>query len=159
MILIVLSAILNLLHPIHISISEVNHNPKVKALEISMRIFLDDLELSIRNKKQEPDLDLLNPGKGRTTDQLVSEYLAEMVRIKVDKKQLSINYLGSELDGPALVCYVEVKNVKKYSTIEFTNRVILETHDDQSNLVNFNHMDKVKTLRLTNDKPTDTITF
>lgn len=159
MILIFLSAVLSVLHPIHISISEVDHNPQVKALEVTMRIFLDDLELSIRNKKNEPELDLLNPGQNRTTDQLVSEYLTEMVKIKVDKKQLPIHYLGSELDGPALICYVEVKNVKKFTTIEFTNRVIHETHSDQSNIVNVNRDDKVKSLRLTNENPTGSVSF
>jgi hypothetical protein len=159
MILILLSTILSTLHPIHVSISEVEHNQKVKALEITMRIFLDDLELSIRNNKNEPELDLLNPGQNRTIDQLVSEYLGEKVKVKVDKKTLPVNYLGSEMDGPALICYIEVKNVKKFSTIEFTNRVIHETHQDQSNLINVNHLDKVKSLRLTNEKPTDVVSF
>lgn len=159
MIALIFSTLIALVHPIHISITEVDHNPKVKALEITMRIFLDDLELAIRNSRNEPELDLLEPGNNRTTDQLVSEYLNEMVKVRVDKKLLPINYLGSEMDGPALICYVEVRNVRKFSTIEFTNRVIFETHDDQSNLINVNHMDKVKSLRLTNAKPTGSVTF
>src|ERR1044071_4224177 len=123
-------------HPIHLSITEIEHNEKSKALQITMRIFVDDLELSIRKKINDPELDLLEPGKGRTTDNLVKEYLAEAVKMKVDKKAVKLNYIGHEIEGPAIICYVEIENIKKFSTIEVTNRVILETHDDQSNLVN-----------------------
>lgn len=146
-------------HPIHLSITEIEHNEKSKALQITMRIFIDDLELSIRKKANDEELDLLEPGKGRTTDDLVKAYLAEMVKVKVDKKLGKTNYIGHEIEGPAMICYVEIQNIKKFTTIEITNKVILDTHDDQSNLVNINFKDKVKSLRLTNDEPTGSVSF
>jgi hypothetical protein len=146
-------------HPIHLSITEIDHNEKSKALQITMRIFVDDLELSIRKKINDQELDLLEPGNGRTTDNLVKDYLLEAVKLKVDKKTVKINYIGHEIEGPAMICYVEIENIRKFTTIEITNRVILETHDDQSNLVNVNYHDKVKSVRLTNDQPTASVTF
>jgi hypothetical protein len=146
-------------HPIHLSITEVDHNEKSKALQITSRIFIDDLELSIRSKVNEEELDILEPGKGRTTDELVKAYLNDVIKFKVDKKAVKINYLGHEIEGPAMICYVEIENVKKFSTIEVTNKVNLETHDDQSNLVNVNYKGKVKSLRLTNEEPTGSVTF
>jgi hypothetical protein len=146
-------------HPIHLSITEIDHNEKSKALQMSMRIFIDDLELAIRKKTNEEELDLLEPGQGRKTDELVKAYLAEVVRMKVDKKQVKLNYLGSEIEGPAIICYVEIENIKKFTTIEMTNKIILEIHDDQSNLVNVNFKGKTKSLRLTNDEPTGIVTF
>ena len=146
-------------HPIHLSVTEVEYNEKSKAIQMTMRIFIDDLELSIRKKNNDEELDLLEPGKGRTTNDLVKAYLAENVKVKVDKKLMKTNYIGNEIEGPAMICYVEIENIKKFSTIEVTNRVILETHDDQSNLVNVNYKNKVKSVRLTNDTPTASITF
>lgn len=146
-------------HPIHLSITEVDHNEKSKALQITSRIFIDDLELSIRSKVNEEELDILEPGKGRTTDELVKAYLTDVIKFKVDRKAVKINYLGHEIEGPAMICYVEIENVKKFSSIEVTNKVNLETHDDQSNLVNVNYKGKVKSLRLTNDEPTGAVSF
>lgn len=146
-------------HPIHLSITEIEHNEKSKALQMTMRIFIDDLELSIRKKINDEELDLLEPGKGRTTDELVKAYLADAVKVKVDKKFGKQNYIGHEIEGPAMICYVEIENIKKFTTIEVTNKIILETHDDQSNLVNVNFKGKVKSLRLTNDQPTGSVTF
>lgn len=147
------------LHPIHVSIAEIDHNEEVRALQITLRIFIDDLELSIRNKTSSPELDLLNPGTSTTTDQLVKDYLSNALRLRVDNKPLKTNYLGHEIEGPAMICYIEVPNVRKFKSIEVTNTAILETHEDQSNLVNVNYKEKVKSLRLTNDRPTGTVTF
>ena len=146
-------------HPIHLSITEVEYNEKSRAIQMTTRIFIDDLELAIRKQTNEEELDLLEPGKGRTTNDLVRAYLAEHVKVKVDKKLAKTNYIGNEIEGPAIICYVEIENIKKFSTIEVTNKVNLEIHDDQSNLVNVNYKNKVKSIRLTNDTPTLSITF
>ncbi|MFZ5972139.1 MAG: DUF6702 family protein [Bacteroidota bacterium] len=147
------------LHPIHVSITEVTHNEKVKALQLTVRIFIDDLETSVRNQVKEPELDLLTPGKDRTTDALVKAYLAERFFVKVDKKLTKQNYLGHEIEGPAMVCYIEIENIKKFTSLEITNRVIHEIYDDQSNLVNVNYQDKVKSMRLTVEEPTGVVVF
>src|SRR5882762_9160240 len=54
-------------HPLHVSVSEINYSEKDKALQITSRIFIDDLELSIRHQRKEPDMDLLAPNNGLTT--------------------------------------------------------------------------------------------
>lgn len=155
----VLFAFLLSFHPIHVSITEVEHNEKSKALQMTLRIFIDDLETSIRKSVNQPELDLLNPGTGKTTDQLVKEYLSDKFIVRVDKKLGKQNFLGHEIEGPAIICYIEIENIKKFNSLEFTNRVILETHEDQSNLINVNFQSKVKSLRLTIEKPTDVVVF
>lgn len=158
MISVLLSFFLSL-HPIHVSIAEIDHNEEARALQITLRIFIDDLELSIRNKIDSPEMDLLNPGGTTSTDQLVKDYLAAALKLKVDNRAVQTNYLGHEIEGPAMICYIEVGNIKKFRTIEVTNKAILETHEDQSNLVNVNYKEKVKSLRLTNERPTGVVTF
>lgn len=147
------------LHPIHVSVTEINFNEKNKSLEITSRIFIDDLELSIRAGKRNESLDLLHPGEGVTTDQLAGEYLREHLRVKVDGKSPKINYLAHEIDDLAMVCYLEIEGVRKLRTIEVTNSVIQETHADQSNLVHVTYRGPVKSMRLTRDKPTGTLEF
>ena len=147
------------LHPIHVSVTEIEYNEKHKSLQIISRIFIDDLELSVRSKTKRESLDLLEPGSGTTTDQLVSAYLAEHLKIRLDGKPAKIKYLAHEREDLALICYLEVEGVKKFGKIEITNNVIQETHDDQSNLVHVTYKGPVKSLRLIRDKPTDILTF
>lgn len=147
------------LHPIHLSVSEINYSEKDKALQITSRIFLDDLELSIRNQRKQPDLDLLEPGAGLTTEQLISAYVLKNFTVKLDGKLLKLNFLGFEREDPAVICYIEIENVKKFKTIEVKNEVIMETHDDQSNLIHVTYKGPVKSLRLMRDKSSDVLTF
>jgi hypothetical protein len=147
------------LHPVHMSVTEINYSEKDKALQITSRIFIDDLELSIRRDLQDEDLDLLKPDNGKTTDQLISAYLAKHLKVKVDGKQVVQKYLGSEVEDVAIICYIEIPNIKKLKTIETLNDVIQETHSDQSNLVHVTYKEKLKSLRLTIEKPSDILTF
>lgn len=152
-------SILLFFHPIHLSVSEINYSEKDKALQITARIFLDDLELSIQNELNEKELDLLEPGNSRATEKLISDYVTKRFTIKLDGKIQKLNFLGFEREDPAVICYIEIENVKKFKTIEIKNDVIMETHPDQSNLVHVTYKGPVKSLRLVRDKPSDVLTF
>ncbi len=146
--------VLWLLHPMHVSVTEIQYNEKNKSFEIISRIFIDDLELSIRNKAKDETLDLLKPNGSQTTDQLVSAYLREKLTIRLDGKLVKINYIAHEIEDAAMICYLEIEGVKKVRTVEVTNSVIQETHSDQSNLVHVTYLGPIKSLRLVHDKPT-----
>jgi hypothetical protein len=143
----------------HISVTEIEFDEKDKALEIMMRVFMDDLELTLRNDLNQPELDILSPKNGKTIDQMVDEYLKKHFKISLDNKAQTINFLGHEEEGDAFIFYLEVSKVKKFKAIQIQNSIITETHDDQSNLVHVTVKEKVKSLRLTRNNPADKITF
>jgi hypothetical protein len=157
--IVLLYSLLFFLHPVHISVSEINYSEKDKALQITSRMFIDDLELSIRNKRKEPELDLLDPKDGLTTDQLVSEYIKDHFKVKLDGKLQKLNLLGHEKEDVAIICYIEIEKVKKFKTIEVFNDVITEIHDDQSNLVHVTYKGPIKSVRLMRDKPSEVFRF
>lgn len=147
------------LHPIHLSVSEINYSEKDKALQITSRIFVDDLETSIRKKLNQPELDILKPTGGQSTDQLVSAYINDHFKVKLDNKPQKLSYLGHEIEDAAIICYIEIEKVKKFKTLEVFNDIIQETHEDQSNLIHVTYKGPVKSLRLLRDKPMDILTF
>lgn len=146
-------------HPIHVSVTEIEYNEKNKSLQIISRIFIDDLETSIRSQLKQESLDILEPKNGMTTDQLVSNYLKEHFRIQLDSKPVKVNYIAHEIEDLAIICYLEIENVKKLKSIEVTNTVIQETHDDQSNLVHVTYKSPVKSMRLIREKPSETFKY
>jgi ABC-type microcin C transport system permease subunit YejE len=147
------------LHPIHISVTEIEFDEKEKSLEIMMRVFMDDLEVTLRNDTRQADLDVLEAHKNKTLDPIVSAYLKKQFKITLDNKVYDLSYLGHEEEGDAFIFYIEVQKVKKFKTIQIQNSIIMETHDDQSNLVHVTVREKVKSLRLTRNNPTDKLTF
>ena len=158
-ILSILSTVLTFFHPVHVSVTEITVDGKEKELEIISRIFIDDLETAIREAKKQPTLNLLQPGSAVTTDQLVSEYLQNRFKIILNGKAQKIKYLGHEVESEAILCYIQVVNVKKLETIEVYNSVITEVHEDQSNLINVTQRENVKSLRLMRDNPSGKLTF
>jgi hypothetical protein len=147
------------MHPIHISVTEINYNEKSKSLQITNRVFTDELELGVRAQRKEAELDLLEPKNGITTKQLVQDYLTTHIKIKIDGKPVKLNFLGFEREDISIVSYIEIENVKKLKTIEVFNDIITEIHDDQSNLVHVTYKSPVKSTRLTRDNTTETFTF
>lgn len=146
------------LHPMHVSVTEIEMNEGDKRLEIMMRVFMDDLEVTLREKFKQPELDILNP-KGRTVDQMTEEYLKGHFKITLDGKPVVTKYLGHEQEGDAFIFYIEGNNITNWKTIQIQNDIITEIYDDQSNLVHVTLHETVLSLRLTRNHPSDKLTF
>lgn len=147
------------LHPIHLSICEIDYDQSRQALEITHRIFIDDLELSLQNKYHQQTLDITLPNNGMTTDEMVRDYLQDHFQLAINGKDFSFDYLGHEVEGDIIYCYVEVTKVKKLKRIRVQNKILHELYNDQTNLVHVNHGGKVKSLKLDFGADTDELVY
>lgn len=146
-------------HPIHVSVTEIDFDEKEKTLEIMMRVFMDDFELTLRNELQKPDLDIMRPAKGTSVDELARQYLKGHFSVSLDGQVQSMRYLGHEREAEAFIFYIEVTDVRPWKTIAIHNDIIMSTYDDQSNIIHVFRNDDVKSLRLTRNTPADKLTF
>jgi len=147
-----------LLHPFHVSICEIDHDQKTNALQITHRIFLDDLEEGL-NAFYNENLDLLNPKDPNKINRLVEDYLSSRFAVIVNGKVKKIDYLGNEMGKDVMWCYMEITKVKKVNSIEIEDKVLFEVFDDQSNIIHVDYHNQIKSLRLVNSKSRDLITF
>ena len=138
------------LHPFHASVCEIEWNENSRSLEITYRMFLDDLEAAI-NTKYEADIDIMKADQKDKVDEKVDQYLTEQFRFWVNGEKTEFEYLGSELEDYALWCFIEITEIETLETLEVDNQVMLELFDDQINLVHFNKDDKVRSLKLFKD--------
>jgi hypothetical protein len=145
-------------HPLHVSVTEINYDEKDRALEIMVRIFVDDLETTLRKRENLPELDILNP-KGKTLDQMMRAYLEHSLAVSLDGKRQALNYLGAERDGEAFIFYVEIPKVRKWRKVSVFNSILTEVFDDQSNLVHVSSSSAVKSLRLNKGNPSGELSF
>lgn len=136
------------LHPIHISVTDINFDKERDALEIVTKIFLDDLENEIRSLKKEEYLDITKPGKDRTTDDLLKPYLKEHFKLKVNGKDVEYSYLGHEIETEAIYLYFQVEKVKKLKSITVENTVLLNFFDDQVNMVHVKVDGKLRSMKM-----------
>ena len=66
---------------------------------------------------------------------LLKKYLAESFTVKVNGQPKTMNLLSKEMDGDVLVCYLNVRDISKISSLEIYNSVLIETFPEQQNIV------------------------
>lgn len=147
------------LHPIHVSVCDIEYDEENKSLEIVQKIFLDDLEKAIRAQLNEPRLDITKPGGGRTTDELVKKYLQSHFSVSVNEKREPYNYLGSKIEVDALHAYLEIEKVKKLNTLAIFSDILIAEYDDQVNLVHVKVGGKIRSMKLTESDKTDMLEY
>ncbi|MEM9894815.1 MAG: DUF6702 family protein [Bacteroidota bacterium] len=159
MILAYLTTILAL-HPFHVSVADIKYKEEQDAIQISMRIFIDDLELAIQTFKENAQISITDKGSWKNTDEFIGEYLLEHLDIyDYREKEFQLQYLGAEIEEDVVWAYLEIEKVKKLRKITITNTVLLETYSDQENLVHFRAFEKVKSARLGVDKYSETFAW
>jgi len=144
------------LHPIHLTLSEVVYDEKTKAMQVTHKIFMDDLEAhieeSLKAKGKEVNLKLGTPHEHPEADRYLSEYLATHFKLLINGKTYKANFLGKEYEDVACWLYVEIPNVPKPKSIDLTDSFLMDLYDDQSNLVNFTFPQKKGSMRFVQGK-------
>ena len=155
----VLIALFPAVHPFHVSVCDIEHDTKTSALQISQRIFIDDLETGLKAFHNLPKVDTYKPDDPEKLDSLIDGYLKAKIFMAVDDKAVHFNYLGSELEGDARWAYMEVEGVSSVSEVEIGNLVLFEAFDDQKNIIHFKANGKLRSHRLSKDEKVVTFKF
>ena len=138
-------------HPFHISVTEIKDNRDQKALQMTVRLFLDDLEQGLREHSQNNELDIYQKEDSVYLNGVLEKYVLANLSIST-KKALELNYLGFEYDQDVLWCYVEATKVRPFTELTIRNTLLVSTFDDQENLVHVRKNGKVKSLRMSKSK-------
>ncbi|WP_428230019.1 DUF6702 family protein [Flavobacterium sp.] len=121
-------------HKFYMGIFQVNYTAEKKMIQITSRIFIDDLNNGMEkkyhqktfvgtDKETEADLDLLK------------KYLSENFIIKINGQSKPITFLSKEVEaGDVLVCYSRIKDVDKIKTIEISNTILIDWNAEQQNI-------------------------
>ena len=146
------------LHEFYVSISYMEYDSERKAIEVQKKIFFDDFEIALKKKNNLDKFDILK-SKTEIVDNYIEAYLKENISFEVNDKVYDINYLGHEYINGTINCYYEVLKVKKIKNIIITDRSLFSSFDEQENLIYFEMMNKLSTIRLKNPNQKDEIIF
>lgn len=130
--------ILGTTHEFHLSKCTTHFDADENALQISLLLFIDDLEEALRRQGAD-HLKLCTAQESEKAEAAMQTYLQKHFIIKIDGISQKLNFIGKEPseDLQAVWCYFEITNVKSMEKVEFINNILLEVFDDQKNLVNF----------------------
>ena len=146
-------------HEFHLSKTTVNYNTEEMAIQVSTRIFIDDLELSLKELGYD-SLKICTRKEKENAEQLIQEYINEHLIIKMDGSDLEFSFLGKEQsdDLAAVWCYLEAYDVKAFNEMSVSNTILISQFDDQKNITMIQvDKERVAHLLFTSDNTIETI--
>ncbi|PWJ42847.1 DUF6702 family protein [Sediminitomix flava] len=145
-----------LAHPLHLSLTEMQYDQDSKALQITHKIFIDDLEDAIE-KKYNLRLRLHTEKEHAESEKYVRLYIEENFTGQINNKEINFQWIGMETDMESLWAYREVSKVKKINTVIIQNTILSELFDDQKNMVHIFYKEIKRTLLFDREEKTQEI--
>jgi len=139
----------SVLHDFHVSKTEIHYKSEIESLQLSVHVFIDDLELGL-TPYSEHELNLLTEKEHPDSDSLISIYFNEVFSFSVDGQEISPLYLGKEIsdDFQGAWCYLEQEHLASFDQMEIKNTLLCEIYDDQKNIVSFKVDNKRKAFNI-----------
>ena len=121
-------------HKFYMGIFQVNYAAEKKMIQITTRIFVDDLNKGIEKKYNKKTF--IGTDKETSADiDLLKKYLTDNFSIKINGQLKTIAFLSKELEADdVLVCYSRITAVEKFKTLEISNSVLIDWNADQQNI-------------------------
>ena len=136
-------------HKYYVAVFQLNYVPSKKEVQITSRIFIDDLEAAFV-KKYKKKFYLGVATEVADANEYLKKYFAEKMHIKINGKEKAIKFLGKETEEDILVCYFTLPATSAEKSLSVSNTVLLEMFDDQQNIIHVTIQRNKKSLLLTN---------
>jgi len=137
------------LHKFYVSVTNINYIEKSDALQITSRIFVDDLE-DLLKERYEIDAALDTEKESPLADSYIQKYLKRKFILKLDDEVAEYNFIGKKYDDDVVILYLEVTDVgfNTLKSISIQNDILTDLYDEQKNLVHFKWKGKKKSFVL-----------
>ncbi|MUH37690.1 hypothetical protein D9O36_17710 [Zobellia amurskyensis] len=131
-------------HKFYVSVTNVNYSEKDKALQITSRIFIDDLD-KLLLERYNIKAQLATDEEPPLADEYLEKYLRSKFVVEVNGSNASYDYIGKKYDADVVIFYIEIPNVDlaTLKSVQIENEVLTDLFDEQQNVVH---------LKLGNDK-------
>lgn len=136
-------------HDFHVSKTEAHYKTGQSALQVSVHLFIDDLELALKKYTDEP-LHILSEKESPIADSLIHNYLSEKLIFNADGKTVHSEFIGKEIstDFQGVWCYLEYADLALRETIALKNIILCEIYEDQKNIVSLKIDNKTKAFHI-----------
>ncbi len=137
------------LHKYYISLCEIEYIKEEKSVQITIGLFLDDLEYSM-NKGLNDKLYLASEDEVENIDDYYKKYLSKHFKVTVNDSLQTYTYVGKEYDDDIVRFYLEFPNISEFKSISITNTCLVEDFPSQQNIIKIKVDHFYKTFYLNN---------
>ena len=136
-------------HKFYVSVTNIQYSEKEETLQITTRIFIDDLE-AVLLERYGVKTSLATDNEIKDANAYIEKYLNRKMVFKVNGQHVPYTFLGKEYDTDIAICYLElpVGPLSGISSLEIQNEVLTDMFEEQQNVVHFRIVDKRKSFVL-----------
>jgi len=123
-------------HEFHVSKCLIEYNEKEQALQITLHLFIDDLEEALRLQGADK-LFICTEKEHEEAEGYIAKYLQQKFTVGLEGKVRDYHFLGKEIseDLMAVWCYLEIENVPDINQLHVKNALLMDAFDDQKNII------------------------
>lgn len=137
-------------HKFYVAIYQINYAFEKKMLQITSRIFIDDLNKALKIKYQKNT----HLGEKEETQEditLMNKYVLDNFSLKINGQQKPLHYISKEMENNVLICYFNIKDINKITTLEVQNTILSDVFSEQQNIIQATINGKKSSLLLSGD--------
>jgi hypothetical protein len=142
------------MHKFYVSLTEVRFNSESDRIEVSIRIFPDDLDRAML-EREGVHTQLATELELPEADSLLKLYLLDHFSLKVNGEHIELEFLGKEPEADAIWCYLESDLIDEPIDYLVYNSILIQTFEDQVNIVQVYQEKWNKGLMLSRDHRSD----
>lgn len=136
-------------HPFYISVVDIKHDAKTHNLNISVKLFINDIENALK-KTTTKTIDLLNPKNKPEMELELINYIKQRFSIDVNLKPTTLDFIGYEKEEDAIWIYLEVKKIIQPKTLKINTKLLYDFLPLQTNIVHVEINGVKKSSKVTN---------
>lgn len=143
-------------HEFHSSLAEVHYNPASRSLEVSLRVFSDDLGTAVGKANNRT----VKIDESTAHEALIRQYVTSHFAL-IDGKNARkpLTWVGKEIAVDVTWLYFEIPVSEDPNGMKLQNSMLFESFEDQVNIVNFVYKSQKKTYLYKSDQATQTLQF
>lgn len=111
-----------------------NYNTKTRSLEVSCKMFVDDME-EVLKRNFKTSVDLSKQQAQAQNKQMVLDYMQRNLAMSVDAKPAKLHFIGFEKEQESIYCYFEIENIPPPKKLNITNSIFYDYKNEQMNIV------------------------
>ncbi len=145
-------------HKFYVSITTIEYAQKEQSLQLITKIFLDDIEdaLEMRYGRK---FNFNSKKETKQDGEILRDYVLQKLKINVNGKETTFNYIGKQYDIDVVKVYIEIPNISEVHTIEVENKVLLDMFDEQQNIIHIKSNGSRRSLILEKENPKGLLKF
>ena len=123
------------MHPVHVSLLNIDLYPETGRIEVVFKFYSDDFERVIMNKYN-VDLDITSKVDPGEKTEFITRYINESFELKInDTKIGNWEYTGNQMNEEAIWLYYKNTWTGNMKEVTVINSVMMDLYEDQTNMV------------------------